>query len=60
MIRPARLAHLATIAILAAAAWLPACTGTGILDEGSSTLAKLPSTDTMQVQFVVHGSWGEI
>ena len=58
MIRLARL-RLAAAAALAAACWLPSCTGTGILDEGSSTLAALPPTDTMHVQVVVHGSWGD-
>jgi hypothetical protein len=60
MIRPARLTRLATASALAAAGWLTAaCTGTGILDEGSSTLASLPPTETMHVQVVVHGSWGD-
>lgn len=58
MIRLARL-RLAAAATLAAACWLPSCTGTGILDEGSSTLAALPPTDTMHVQVVLHGSWGD-
>lgn len=51
--------RLVTASTLAAACWLPACTGTGILDEGSSTLAGLPPTDTMHVQVVLHGSWGD-
>lgn len=52
--------RLATASVLAAAGWLTAaCTGTGILDEDSSTLAALPPTETMHVQVVVHGSWGD-
>jgi hypothetical protein len=51
--------RLATAWALAAAGWLSACTGTGILDEGPSTLAALPPTDTMHVQVVLHGSWGD-
>jgi hypothetical protein len=59
--RPARLTRLAAVSALAAAGWLTAaCTGTGILDdEGSSTLAALPPADTMHVQVVLHGSWGD-
>jgi len=51
--------RLAITVALAAAGWLSACSSTGSLDEGSSTLAALPPTDTMHVQVVLHGSWGD-